>query len=267
MQNSVKASRWTRIRPLVQPTIIRLYKAAGIVTLSLILLGLIAYLGQNLFHYFDRSWVRPVILSPEHQKVVEASTALAEARQRKNEIEIEKMTAQAELAQIDRLVASSEKFEADVAALAAAKTVEAALLRHELDRSVLERQAALERKATLERRIKDDEGRITEQDVVVHRLASSPYIKASEHRKVVAFVPYTNLRNVQPGVSLYGCEWGLVRCSRIGKILNVLDGEVQEADPHDGKVERGLLLEIELSSPRAAEKAVLFAGSKPFWIF
>jgi len=267
MQNSVKASRWNRLQPLIQPTIIRLYKAAGIVTLSLILLGLIAYLGQNIFYYFDRSWVRPVILSPEHQKVVEASTALADANMRKSELEAEKAAATAELAQIDRLVASSAKFEADVAGLATAKSPEAALLRRELDRSVLERQVALDRKIALERRIKDVEVRIGDQDVVVKRLASSPYIKATEHRKVVAFVPYPNLHNSRPGVALYGCEWGLLRCSRIGKILNVLDGEVQEIDPHDDKVERGVLVEIELSSPKAAEKSVLFAGSKPFWIF
>ena len=44
----------------------------------------------------------------------------------------------------------------------------------------------------------------------------------------------------------------------------VLDGEVQDIHPHDETVQRGLMLEIDVSDWGASE-AVLFAGGKPLW--
>jgi hypothetical protein len=263
-----KPSRWNRISPVLQPLIIKLYKVAGIVSLSVILLGLIAYLTVTVFYFLDRSWVRPVILSPEHHRVVEASTGLADAKMRRSELEAEQAAATAELAQIDRMVAANEKFEATVAGLAAdaGKNPQAALVRREVDKSVLERQAAGDRRAALQRRIKELDVRTGEQDVVINRLAASPYMKATKQRKVVAFVPYQNLRNAQPGTRLYGCSWGLVMCSRIGKIVSLLDGEVQETHPHDDSLQRGVLVEIELTDAKAAENPVLFAGGKPLFV-
>jgi hypothetical protein len=267
MPTPPKASRWNRISPVLQPLIIKLYKIAGIVSLSVILLGLIAYLTVTIFYFLDRSWVRPVILSPEHHRVVEASTSLADAKMRRGELEAEQAAAVAELAQIDRMVAANEKFEADVAAVVAeaARSPQAALVRREVDRSVLERQAAGDRRAALQRRIKELDVRTGEQDLVINRLAASPYMGATRQQKVVAFVPYQNLRNAQPGTRLYGCSWGLVMCSRIGKIVSLLDGEVQETHPHDDSLQRGVLVEIELTDTKAAENSVLFAGGKPLF--
>src|SRR6476469_10921513 len=90
----------------VQPTIIRLYKAAGLVALTAILIGLIGFLIVNIFYFFDNSWVRPVVLSPTHQKVVEASTQLNDARLRASQIDTEKVEIDASLAQIEREVAA-----------------------------------------------------------------------------------------------------------------------------------------------------------------
>ena len=64
----------------IQPSIIRLYKVAGLVALTAILIGLIGFLLVNVFYFFDHTWVRPVVLAPTHQRVVEASTQLADAR-------------------------------------------------------------------------------------------------------------------------------------------------------------------------------------------
>jgi hypothetical protein len=131
---------------------------------------------------------------------------------------------------------------------------------------VLERQAASDRRTALHRRIKELGIRMHEQDVVIDRLASSPYMNATTERKVVAFVPYQNLRNSQPGTRLYGCSWGLIVCSRIGTIRTLLEGEVQETHPHDDSLQRGVLVEIELTDAKAAENSVLFAGGKPLFI-
>jgi hypothetical protein len=267
MQTPPKASIWSRFRLAFQPMIIRLYKIAGIISLTTILIGLLAYLALTIFYFMDRSWVRPVILSPEHHKVIEASNALADAKMRRSELEAESAAATAELAQIDRMVASDLKFEADVAGIVNdSRNPQAALVRREVDRSVLERASAEDRKAALRHRIDDVKAREAEQDTVLKRLTASPYMKATKERKVVAFVAYQNLRNAQPGTRLFGCSWGLVLCHRVGKIVTLLDGEVQETHPHDDSLQRGLLVEIELTDPQAAENPVLFAGAKPLWI-
>src|SRR3954469_19749646 len=98
----------------VQPTIIRLYKAAGLVALTAILIGLLGFLIGHIFYFFDHSWVRPVVLSPTHQKVVEASTQLNDARLRQNQLDAEKIDIEAQLAEIDRTIAADEKFLGDV---------------------------------------------------------------------------------------------------------------------------------------------------------
>ena len=67
---STPASRAPRLRLALQPLIVKLYKIAGIFALAVILIGLIAYVVVNIFYFFDSSWVRPVILSPRHEKVM-----------------------------------------------------------------------------------------------------------------------------------------------------------------------------------------------------
>src|SRR3984885_10176040 len=94
----------------IQPTIIRLYKVAGLVALTAILIGLIGFLVVNVFYFFDHTWVRPVVLSPTHQKVVEASTQLADAKLRLSQLDTEKIEIESTLAQIDREVVADDVF-------------------------------------------------------------------------------------------------------------------------------------------------------------
>lgn len=268
MEATAKPPQPSKLRLLLQPTIIRVYKGVGIAALAAILLGLIIFLVINVFYFFDSSWVRPQILSPHHEKVVAAVDAEADAQFQRSELERERMAAASELTQQERLIQTAEQFDKDVAELAARPldTPQAALLRRELDRSRLERDAAVDRRAGLERRLKDLEARIAAQDEMIAHLRSSPYFKAADGRVVVAFVPYDNLETVRTGVDLYGCTWGLVNCSHVGRVGQILDGEVQDYHPHEDTVMRGVLAEIELSNPRAAQWGVLFADSKPFWI-
>jgi hypothetical protein len=56
-------------------------------------------------------------------------------------------------------------------------------------------------------------------------------------------------------------------CSRVGKVKATIDGEVQDIHPHDQSVQRGIMVEIELSTPSAEGNTVLFAGGKPLWLF
>lgn len=263
----MEARKTPRFWVAVQPSIIRLYKIAGLVALTAILVGLLGFLVVNVFYFFDNSWVRPVVLSPTHQKVVEASGQLADARLRASQLATEKLEIEAQLAEIDRAVALDDKFLAEIGALAdAPKTAEQWLLRREVDRAKLDRENQQGRRAPLQARLESLALRIKEQEQVVHRLEQSPYLRAVNGKVVLAFVPYTNLRHIKPGTKLYGCSWGLVMCSRVGKIKATIDGEVQDIHPHDQSVQRGIMVEIELTTPSAEGNSVLFAGGKPLWL-
>src|SRR5690242_3378688 len=154
----------------VQPSIIRLYKVAGLVALTAILVGLLGFLIVNIFYFFDNSWVRPVVLSPTHQKVVEASTALADARLRGSQPDTEKLEIEAQLAEIERAVQVDDKFIADAGTAAdAPKTPDQWLVRRELDRAKLDKANQAGRRAPLEARQQSLGLRIKEQEAVVHR--------------------------------------------------------------------------------------------------
>ncbi len=140
------------------------------------------------------------------------------------------------------------------------KTADQWLLRREVDRTQLDKANQLGRRAPLEARLESIGTRIKEQEAVVHRLEQSPYLRAVNGKVVLAFVPYSNLRHIKTGTKLYGCSWGLVMCSRVGKIKGTIDGEVQDIHPHDQSVQRGIMVEIELTTPSAEGNSVLFAG-------
>ena len=48
--------------------------------------------------------------------------------------------------------------------------------------------------------------------------------------------------------------------------VRVLEGEVQDVHPHDGSPQRGVMIEVELREPNAAEDRILFASHKPLWL-
>jgi hypothetical protein len=260
-----RKSRW-----MFQPWIIRLYKIAGIVALSTILLALIAFVTVNVFYFFNETWVRPMILTEAHPRVIEARTQVDAARALASDLESERVEARAHIAEIDRLVATHDKFLEDVKDLVdkdTLQTINGALLRRQVDATTIERGDALDRKVTLTQRLEQLDGRIDEQRRVLDRLAGSPYVRALSGPVTMAFVPYANRDNVRVGSSLFGCSWTLVGCSKVGKVTAILDGEVSDVHPHDNSAQRGVMVEIELGSRSAAEDNVLFAGRKPLWIF
>jgi hypothetical protein len=258
---STRPRFWTAL----QPSIVRLYKAAGLVALTAILVGLVGFLVINIFYFFDHSWVRPVVLSPTYQRVVEASTQLSDAKLRASQLSSEKLELEGQLAEIERVVASNDRFLAELGTVAdAPKTAEQWLLRHEIEELKLEKENMSGRRVPIGQRIESLKLRIKDQDAVVGRLAQSPYLKAIENKVTLAFVPNQNLKNVKLGTPLYGCAWGLVWCRKVGTVKAVLDGEVQDIHPHDESVQRGLMLEVDVSDWGASE-TVLFAGGKPLW--
>ena len=253
----------------VQPTIIRLYKVAGLIALTAILVGLIGFLIVQIFYFFDHTWVKPVVLNPTHAKVVEAKTKLNDAQRALGDFDAEKLSINAQLDKIDRTIKLDEKFLADVGTLGDnPKTSEQWLVRAEVERKRLEREDALGQRPSLTQRLDSLGQRRAEQQKLVESLEQSPYLRAVSGTVYLAFVPYKNLGNVTIGKTrLYACSWGLVNCHTVGKITKLIDGEVQEQHPHDESVQRGQMVEIQLSTPSAANESVLFAGGKPLWLF
>ena len=261
MDTPVKPPQPGRILQAIQPWIVKAYRIAGMVALGAILIGLIMFLTGTVFWYFNRTWVRPVILSPEHVKVAAASNALHDAQARLTDSTLKLRAAQDEAKRIDPTVARDDKWLGDFAAIAKPTMQDRATA----DARTTERDALADRKKELDDEIKAlDTQRADEEKEVAH-LAASPYIAAAKEQRVVGFVPYQNLSSVQPGVTLYSCDWGLIKCHSVGKVLQALEGEVQDVHPHDDSVQRGVMVELELTDPDAAHNNVLFAGSKPFW--
>lgn len=264
MDSSVKPPQPGRLLQALQPAIVKLYRIAGMAALGAILIGLILFLTGTIFWYFNRTWVRPVILSPEHSKVMAASNALAEARMQQDAMVVEKATDEAEQKSLERTSDMYGKQKTDFAPLVAARPTDVTL-RVAYDTAVKAQADALAQQTVLAQKEKALDANLVEQEKRVGRLAASPFIKATEEKRVVGFVPYQNLSNIHPGVTLYACDWGLIKCHTAGKVLQQLEGEVQEVHPHDDSVQRGVYVEVDLTDPDDATENVLFAGSKPFW--
>lgn len=250
----------------LQPSIVRAYKIAGLIALTAILVGLLSFLIINIFYFFDHSWVRPVVLTTSHQKVVEAQTQLADAKLRASTFTTEKVEIEGELAELERKVKLSQKLLDEAAGqFDAPKTPEQWALHFEIERARLDKENATGRRAPLQQRLEALKLRMEDQDKLVSRLALSPYLKAVDHRVVLAFVPYDN-KHMKVGAKLYGCSWGIVACSNVGKITAILDGEVTNQHPNNESTHRGQLVEVDVSE-WASGQTVLFAGSKPLWLF
>lgn len=260
-----KSAARPRFWAVLQPGIVKLYKVAGLITLTAILIGLVGFLVVNVFYFFDHTWVRPIVLSPTHQKVVEAGSQLADAKMRASQLEAEKVELEASLTSIDRAVTADDTIIKEGEATPAPKG-DAWTIHRDVERAKLDKENQQGQRAPLKQRLDSIALRVKDQDAVIKRLSASPYLKAIDGKVVLAFVPYQNLRNVKIGTKLYGCAWGLVACSPVGTVTTVLDGEVTEMHPHDETIQRGVMVQIDVKESAAGD-TVLFAGSKPLWLF
>jgi len=132
-------------------------------------------------------------------------------------------------------------------------------IKQEYEMSRLEAQKAIETRAALK-------SSLLRQEQIVEGLKQSPYLRAATGDASVAFVPYGNMDDVKPGATLYGCALEMVFCHKVGKILEVLPGEVQFRHPHREKGLRGQMIVVDLKDRSAAEADVLFVGGRPLLI-
>ncbi len=79
------------------------YKALGFAVLTVIVLALVSYMGQNVFYWFSSSWIAPTVIAPTDENVLALSTKLAEQQTTRDKL-------RAELADADRVIKMHEGF-------------------------------------------------------------------------------------------------------------------------------------------------------------
>jgi hypothetical protein len=129
-------------------------------------------------------------------------------------------------------------------------------IKQEYEMSRLETAKAIESREALK-------ASLTRQDAILADLRGSPWLRAVHAKAHVAFVPYGNLDEVSVGSPVYGCALEMIFCSKVGKVMSILPGEVNFKHPHREKMLRGKMIELELSDQDAAEDDVLFVGGRP----
>jgi hypothetical protein len=132
-------------------------------------------------------------------------------------------------------------------------------IKQEYEASRLETQRAIENRDMLK-------SALVREDKLVNALKQSSYIKAMSDGAQVAFVPYSNLKNVSKGAGVYGCALTMVFCRKVGTVLEVIPGEVTSKHPNRDKMLRGQMVELKLESAISATDDVLFVGGRPLLI-
>jgi len=129
-------------------------------------------------------------------------------------------------------------------------------IKQEYEASRLETARMIENRRTLQNSLE-------RQEVRIASLLQSPYLRAVAEEANVAFVPYSNLDNVSVGSGVYSCALEMLFCSEVGKVTEILPGEVSFKHPHREKVVRGQMVSIDLDDADSARDDVLFVGGRP----
>jgi hypothetical protein len=201
------------------------YRVLGVALLAVAVAALAAYIATTLFYAFSTSWVTPAVVSPSDDKVVSLQSGLAAQQHQRDRIA-------AELEETARTVAAQRDPRSDVA-----------------------RQAGAHREVL--------EASIARQDEIIRGLEQSPYLRAIADRAQVALVPYDNLDRAAPGTKVVACRVAMVMCREVGRVIEVLPGEVAFKHPRREKMMRGQMIELELADPAATARDVLFLGGAP----
>ena len=118
---------------------------------------------------------------------------------------------------------------------------------------------AEQRSKTMERRqIKEE---LAKLDDLIGQLNRRPIFRAIDASTNVAFVPYSQLDGVGHGGAVYECVWGMFSCTAVGRVTEVLPGEVIVPDPW-GTLARGQYAVIELDDQHAAQSKTLRVRSR-----
>ncbi len=119
----------------------------------------------------------------------------------------------------------------------------------ELFRLGSERQAKLAEKEMAMKKV-------AQIDELAAQLKTRPIAQAAQRNLDAAFVPYTQLDGVKPGADVYRCIWGIFHCTSVGRVAELVPGEVVMPDPW-GTMTRGQYAVLELKQHESATAKVL----------
>jgi hypothetical protein len=105
---------------------------------------------------------------------------------------------------------------------------------------------------------------LAKMDEVEGQLRSRPIFRAVDKNVEVAFVPYTQSDGVVTGATVYDCIWGVFACKPVGRVAEVVPGEMILPDPW-GNQARGFFTVLDLDNHEAAKSRILRirSGGKP----
>ncbi len=95
----------------------------------------------------------------------------------------------------------------------------------ELFRLGSERQAKLAEKEMAMKKV-------AQIDELAAQLRTRPIAQAAQRNLDAAFVPYTQLDGVKLGADVYRCIWGIFHCTSVGRVAELVPGEVVMPDLH-----------------------------------
>ncbi len=105
--------------------------------------------------------------------------------------------------------------------------------------------------------IQADQEALAKLDELLAQIKQRPIYRAIQASQDVAFVPYTQLDGVVPGVQVFNCTiWGVFSCENVGVVAEILPGEVVTQDPW-GSPARGQYAILALNDRMAARSKVL----------
>jgi hypothetical protein len=149
--------------------------------------------------------------------------------------------------------------------VAGALSYETLRLEQEYEKSMLERYKASDIGEALDRAIEAADATLARYDRLLQGIKESPYMRAAQHSLTIAAVPYENASTAKAGAPLYACRIGFLLCSKVGHVVESIEGEVPVRHPLHSQFLRGQLVQLELTDPSAIERQVLFAGRPPLF--
>jgi hypothetical protein len=223
----------------------RLVALARVAGIAAAIAGL-AWAGGQVRHVASDGWIAPVQLSPYSDAVAELRFAHHHAVAELGRLDAELGQLDADLASIDDSAAQlSRRLEARPApGEPVALPLELAIERlHAEARTSRARRAASAARAA------------TQRDLIAE-LEARPLYRAMSAAPHVAFVAYDELPDVAAGARVIDCAWSAFRCRDVGRVTEILPGEVTAQDPW-GQPARGQYAVLALDEPTAIYARVL----------
>ncbi|HJL14743.1 MAG TPA: hypothetical protein RMH99_03750 [Sandaracinaceae bacterium LLY-WYZ-13_1] len=195
-----------------------------------------------------------------HEAGLLTRTDLEEAEQRMDQAELS--LAQNERARIElhaeqrAHAAHADSFRSALAGEPGAPSAEVVTRREQMIRLEIEAARLRAERRGLVRLRETARRNLAHLGAVVDELRARPVYRAMHEPIDLAFVPYEQLEGVDAGATVVACVWGIFGCREVGRITEIVPGEVVTQDPW-GELARGRYAVLELDAPEAVRERIL----------